>query len=92
MTKCLTEILSIYLSSIFYLLLLSIYIKKNVCLFVCLFFIRSVPVRASAAKLCMAYPYIQGKVKTGSAQPKRVQEGSRTRFFGKPTNIFLSFL
>ena len=51
-----------------------------VCLFVCLFFMRLVSVRASAAKLCMAYLYIQGKVKTGSSRPGRVQERPETRF------------
>ncbi len=34
----------------------SIYIKKNVCLFVCLFFMHLVPVRARVTKLSMAYP------------------------------------
>ena len=50
---------------------LSIYIYKEeglfVCLFVCLFFMQSVPVRARAAKLCMVHPWVQEKVKTGSA-------------------------
>lgn len=41
-------------------------------MFVCLFFMHSVPVRPSATKLGMAHPFVKGKAKTGSAQPKGV--------------------
>ncbi len=39
---------------------------------VCLFFMNLVLVRASAAKLCMVYPYVRGKVKTGSMRSRGV--------------------
>ena len=42
-------------------------VYKEESLFVCLFFMHSVPVRARAAKLCMVHPWVQEKVKTGSA-------------------------
>ncbi len=51
-----------------------IYIYKeeclSVCLSVCLFFMHSVPVSASATKLYMPHPIILGEVKRGSAPPR----------------------
>ena len=63
----------------------SIYIKKNVCLF----FIDSVPVTANVTKLSMALPQVQGKVEMG----RRAREvGGKFRppppFFEKLLKIF----
>jgi hypothetical protein len=64
-----------------------IYIYKEESLFVCLFFMHSVPVRARAAKLCMAHPWVKGKVKTGSTGP-RGGEGGTPPVFKKGWKIF----
>ena len=47
----------------------SIYIKKKVCLFVCLFAMHSVPERVRAARLSKNHPLIQEKVIGGSTRP-----------------------
>jgi hypothetical protein len=62
---------------LFVCLFVCMFVCLYVCLFVCLFFMHSVPVRARAAKLCMAHPWVQGKVKTGSTGPR---EGKPPQF------------
>ena len=60
----------------FVLMIVSIYIKKKVCLF----FIHFVPVVASITKVSMAYHLVQRKVETGTAPATRVRRGVRVKF------------
>jgi hypothetical protein len=68
-----------------------IYIYKEESLFVCLFFMHSVPVSASATKLCMPHPIILGEVKRGSAPPRGGWEGFCPRVLKNRKNFFRNF-
>ena len=48
-------------------------------------------VLVNAAKLCMVYPFVQRKVKTGLAGPEGGWERVWAQFFGKPYEISFDF-
>ena len=52
----------------------------------------SVPVRARAAKLCMVHPWVQEKVKTGSAGARGGWESPPLPHFQKMLENFSDFL
>ena len=58
---------------------------------VCLFAMHFHTVQANATKLCMAYPFVQGKVMTGFSRLEVGFGEVFIQFSGKPYKIFFDF-